>query len=89
MTNSQRLHLVRQTVTDWFASHSYPVPESIGESILVRDGFYCGRKFVVGDCRAVWFVEDEQVKLFDDENHLLASLDIHEVQQQPSIRRAA
>lgn len=73
MTNSQRLQIVRQRVAEWLKGAGYSVPEEIGESILIRDGFYCGRRFKLDDCSAVWFTEDDQVKIYDAESNLLTS----------------
>jgi hypothetical protein len=74
MSNSQRLAHVRNLITEWFREHGHPEVDRIDDSILIRDGFYCGRRFTVGDCTAVWFIEPDQIKLFDAENQLLASL---------------
>lgn len=35
------------------------------ESILIRDGYYCGRRFDAGSLEAVWFLEEDQVKISD------------------------
>lgn len=65
MTNSQRLAAVRARLQQWYTrQHGEEAePPAIVEAILIRDGFYCGRKFNFGDYRAVWFLEEEQVKI--------------------------
>ena len=40
------------------------------ETILVRNGFYCGYRFDQGDFRAVWFVEEDQVKFYGPEGSM-------------------
>lgn len=88
MTNSQRLELVRQNICQWLTDHGYPATEKIAESILIRDGFYCGRRFKIEDCTAVWFTESDQIKIHDAENNLLASFQASEQVAVP-MRRAA
>lgn len=87
MTNSQRLQIVRQRVAEWLTSHGYAVPEEISESILIRDGFYCGRRFKLDECTAVWFTEDDQIKIYDSESKLLTSFMASEAET--TVRRAA
>src|SRR5437867_1836320 len=40
------------------------------ETILIRDGIYCGRRFDVEKGHAVWFLEEEQLKFFRDDGRL-------------------
>lgn len=47
--------------------------EGIRETLLIRDGFYCGRKFSLEGYSLIWFVEEDQIKVFDKENALLLS----------------
>lgn len=34
------------------------------ESILVRDGYYCGRRFDCDGMQAVWFAEENEIKFY-------------------------
>lgn len=45
----------------------------IRESILIREGVYCGRQWTLNDYALVWFCEESQVKLFAPGRHLLFS----------------
>ena len=36
------------------------------ETILIRDGMYCGRRFYIDDFMAVWFIEEGEIKFFDE-----------------------
>jgi hypothetical protein len=90
MTNSQRLSAVRRRLLQWLHEPScsedgdprLPNPQSPSghgaairsESILIRDGFYCGHKFDVGDVHAVWFIEEDELKIFSADGRWLASL---------------
>lgn len=35
------------------------------ETILIRDGMYCGRRFYRDEFMAVWFIEEGEIKFFD------------------------
>ena len=70
MTNFQRLATVRTRFLQWLQDaelHS----EELGpdgslihrESMLVRDEFFCGRKFHAEHYTAVWFIEEDALKI--------------------------
>jgi hypothetical protein len=44
--------------------------EPILETILIRDGAYCGRRFRLADYSLVLFAEENQVKLFNPSGSL-------------------
>jgi len=44
-----------------FGLSAEAIPE---ETILVRGGVYCGRRFDSGDLHAIWFLEESQVKFY-------------------------
>ena len=41
------------------------------ETILIRGGHYCGRRFQRGGMEAIWFVEENEVKFYDFSGSLL------------------
>lgn len=51
---------------------SQPVT-ALHESILIRDGLYCGRKFQVPGYEVVWFIEEDEIKVFGPCGNLLES----------------
>lgn len=80
MTNSQRLMTVRQCLEHWLqtlrdgdpaAAASDKVP--FRESILIREGFYCGRRFDAEGWSAVWFLEEDQLKISDASGAVVAA----------------
>ncbi len=81
MTNSKRLAKVRQRLSDWLAqqtveagedSSAQVTGESItGESILIVDGFYAGRRFDAGQYHAIWFMEEDELKIHGPGGELL------------------
>ena len=80
MTNSQRLATVRAFLKNWIASAdgnkaSADSDASEGgwtESLLIREGFFCGRSFVTKHHRAVWFVEEDELKIRDQSGEIVA-----------------
>ena len=43
----------------------------LSETILISDGHYCGRRFFRDGFDAVWFVEENQLKIHDRDGSLL------------------
>jgi hypothetical protein len=87
MTHAQAIERVRQLVSEAFASLGVAQPAQFRESILMREGHYCGRRFEAEGAHAVWFVEENQIKIVasDGRTHVLAA------EEQPTLptRRAA
>ncbi|TWU47115.1 hypothetical protein [Rubripirellula reticaptiva] len=65
MTNSQRLATVRECFLCWTEGG-----EIESESILIRNEFFCGRRFRSSNHHAVWFIEEDTLKIFDQDNQL-------------------
>ena len=93
MTNSQRLSTVRDQLIRWMTDQSLPQLDSDSssassspirsESILIRDGFYCGRRFDLGSHRAIWFLEEDVLKIYSQEGELESVLSGAELSQRP------
>ena len=49
------------------------VTEPLNETALVRDGAYCGHRFMAGKFQAVWFFEENEIKIYDDKGRFLRS----------------
>lgn len=49
------------------------------ESILIRDEHYCGRRFSTSTHRAVWFIEEDQVKIYTTDQQLCCVLNADEI----------
>lgn len=41
------------------------------ESLLIRGGYFCGRRFEMDGFSAIWFVEERQLKVYDPDGQLL------------------
>jgi hypothetical protein len=64
MHHAQLTDNVRRLVTHAFAELGTPPHSELRETILIRDGGYCGRRFETDEAAAIWFVEENQLKLF-------------------------
>ena len=73
---------VRHTLTDQGADAG----ATLCESILVRGGFLCGRRFELDGFSAIWFVEERQLKYFDRSGTVF---DIARAGETAALRRAA
>jgi hypothetical protein len=82
MTNSQRLATVRNRLLRWLAEQQEGDADTQGdgrnpvlrESILIRDEFYCGRRFHAATHHAVWFVEEDELKIYRNGGELACVL---------------
>lgn len=63
MTNSQRLAVIRNALTVWLREHDSTANHLFRECMLIRDGFFCGRRFAHDSIDAVWFVEEDELKI--------------------------
>jgi hypothetical protein len=92
MTNPHVLQTVRETLIRWLANRHPGEAFTARESILVRDGFYCGRRFDFGDYQAVWFVEEGMLKVYTAAGDLISRIVIQDQQDHQAVqplRRAA
>jgi len=94
MTNSQRLAIVRSSLLRWLEEHHDAAANDLdafqasssdnaitSESILVRNDFFCGRRFRTATHNAVWFIEEDQLKIYQNDGQLLAVLTGTEIDQ--------
>lgn len=88
MHHAELTQHVRRLVAEAFARASMPQPEEFSESILIKAGNYCGRRFVGSGGHAIWFVEEHQIKLYGANGKLLHVISTHLPAAAP-IRRAA
>ncbi|MCI0359203.1 MAG: hypothetical protein L0211_12050 [Planctomycetaceae bacterium] len=66
---------VRSLVFQAFAELGQAEPEPMRETILIRDGCYCGRRFETDAATAVWFLEENQVKVYQADGTLAQVLE--------------
>ena len=58
---------------------------SLCETVLIRDGLYCGHRFSNERLSAVWFFEEDEIKFYDANRNLLRV----EARERQPLRRAA
>ena len=64
---------VRQAIHTQLAAAGCDL-ESLQETILIRGGMYCGRRFQGSHGSAVWFIEENQIKYFGPDGALLQAM---------------
>jgi hypothetical protein len=57
--------------------------QDLEETILIRNGFYCGRRFAGASGHAIWFCEENQLKFYGEHGallHVITNVDQHVTQ---------
>ncbi len=73
--HSTRAELIRRAFRSVIESRIGDVSDApIAEITLIRDGNYCGRRFSLDGFNLIWFVDEQQIKLFDQSGALIHSL---------------
>jgi len=92
MHHAQLTEGVRQLVAKSFADLGAAPDSELRETILIRNGGYCGRRFETDTAAAIWFVEENQLKVFRADGTLarvVQPIDIQPIHIQPPRRAAA
>lgn len=76
MPHAQLTESVRRLVANTFAPSAADGCPVMRESILIRGGAYCGRRFETARGHAVWFVEENQVKFYRADGRVVHVLDV-------------
>ncbi|MEQ8788089.1 MAG: hypothetical protein RIC55_17405 [Pirellulaceae bacterium] len=64
MTHSEQMHEVRTIVENTLLELGAGADSEPLESILIRNGYYCGRRFDRDGIQAVWFIEENEIKFY-------------------------
>jgi len=75
MSHSVLLERIRHFVQQTFVQFDADASSSIRETILVQNGFYCGRRFSCNELHAVWFVEEGELKFYGPDGSVLKVTD--------------
>lgn len=62
---------IREIIKRTFRCLTRETSEITAESLLIRDGQYCGHRFRSGTLSAVWFHEEDQIKFHGKDGDLL------------------
>ncbi|MFO0912729.1 MAG: hypothetical protein U0795_07215 [Pirellulales bacterium] len=64
-------HGLPEPIVEIFREHVADLnPAEIQESLLIRNGHYCGQKLVYAGWTVIWFVEEGQLKVFGPDGQL-------------------
>lgn len=61
---------VRALVRSTFAELGLDTTQPWRETVLIREGVYCGRRFDLPGGHAIWFVEEQQIKFYRGDGRL-------------------
>jgi hypothetical protein len=86
MSTSSLANEIRDQVRQKLRERGADGAATLCESILVRGGFLCGRRFELDGFSAIWFVEERQLKFFDRSGSVF---DITRAGDATALRRAA
>lgn len=64
LMHTRTLQQVRDLIRDKFQVMGVAEESQFTESILIQDGYYCGRRFCRDGVQAIWFVEEGQIKFY-------------------------
>jgi len=76
MHDAALIDRVRRLVSQAFAEVGLAEPAEMRETILIRDGYYCGRRFETEAAAAVWFMEENQVKVYQADGKVVCVLEL-------------
>lgn len=74
MNHSAQLERIRHFVQVTLEQLAGTSHATLRESILVRDGQYCGRRFLLDSLQAVWFLEENELKFYGKDGAVLKVL---------------
>jgi hypothetical protein len=63
--------LVRDCVLQGFADLGVVTPDELRETVLIRGGMYCGRRYESEHGAALWFLEEDQLKFVGEGGSVL------------------
>jgi hypothetical protein len=77
MAHTQQTEIVRCLVAQAFSSRGAPSCGHLRESILIRGGVYCGRRFdAEGERYAVWFADEDEIALYNADGSVAGLIEI-------------
>ena len=65
---------IRKLVEQTFQSLRSAPQELTRETLLIREGHYCGHRYESDELSAVWFLEEDEIKVFGENGGLLLVL---------------
>jgi len=81
-TTTSPAEQVRVAFGRWVQQLTGAISEEIRETLLVRQGCYCGKRLSSQGFSGIWFVEEAQIKLLGPDGHSYGTLPISSFLQQ-------
>ena len=69
-----RAQTIRRLIGQTFQELGSPSTDPPRETLLIRNGTYCGHLFRRDDLRAVWFIEENQLKFYGADGCLIRAV---------------
>ena len=77
MAHAQQTEFVRCLVAQACPSMGAPSCEDLRESILIRDGIYCGRRFdAEGGGYAIWIADDDEITFYGNDGRVARVIEL-------------
>lgn len=87
MQHAEILAAVRIHVQQAFTELGADLHDGITETILIRHEHYCGRRFLASGLQAIWFVEEEEIKLYAKDGKVIRVSPVREALQDTATTR--
>jgi hypothetical protein len=89
MDQSGKVEQIRSFVRETLSTLGAEDAERMRESMLIRDGYFCGWRFDAGGLEAIWFVEEAEIKFIDCQGAVIQVTDLSQGHLLPGTQRAA
>ena len=89
MESTSKTSLIREYIAMRLESLGARADSKLSESLLLRDGAYCGHRFRRGEHQADWFIEEDQIKFFLADGSLADKIQTADIQHSLPQRHAA
>jgi hypothetical protein len=80
---------LRQALAERLGIPTEIADTQIRESIVIKGGVYCGRRFFLAGHTLTWFIEENEVKFTGDDGRVLTACHAPAFLSPPSTRQAA
>ena len=94
MSSSSPIERMRSAIAHQLRQFGAQPKADLHETLLIRNGLFCGRKYLCDGHLVVWFIEEDEIKFFSPCGDLLKAMSAIEClancdQQPANVRRAA
>lgn len=89
MSTATPVEKIRLAISEQLVQFGLQNVESLHETILIRNGLFCGRKFQGEGHEVVWFLEEDEIKFFSPCGDLLKATSAIAFMRDAEERRSA